>query len=72
VKDVASTLHGKVKVIKVDVDKNQQAAASYGIRSIPTLILFFKGRIIWKKAGLMRRKDLLAALESSLKNLSGN
>ena len=70
VKDVASAMHGKLKVIKVDVDKNQRAAAHYGIRSIPTLILFHKGQIIWKKAGLMRRKDLIAALESSINKIS--
>ena len=70
VKDVASSLHGKIKVIKVDVDKNQRAAQVYGIRSIPTLILFHQGRILWKKAGLMRRKELLSAIDSAIRNLS--
>jgi len=69
VKEVASSMHGKIKVIKVDVDKNQQAAHKYGIRSIPTLILFYKGKLVWKKAGLMRRKDLLSAMESAIKNI---
>ena len=70
VKDVASSLQGRIKVIKVDVDKNHHAAQTYGIRSIPTLILFFKGRIIWKQAGLMRRKDLMSSIEKSINNLA--
>ncbi len=70
VKDVASSLQGRIKVIKVDVDKNPRAAQTYGIRSIPTLILFYKGRIIWKQAGLMRRKELMATVEKFLNNLS--
>jgi thioredoxin 1 len=66
VKDVGSELHGKVKVIKVNVDKNQGAAYAYGIRGVPTLILFHKGKILWRKAGLMTRRDLLSQIKKHI------
>jgi len=44
--DVSSQIKGKAKVLKIDIDKNPQAAAYYNVRSVPTLILFKKGK--WK------------------------
>ena len=41
----------KIRVIKIDVDKNQNAAAQYGIRGVPTLILFKKGEMLWRESG---------------------
>jgi thioredoxin 1 len=43
----------RIRVIKVDVDKNQAVAARFKIRSIPTMILFKNGEIIWKKSGAL-------------------
>jgi len=63
IKQVAAELDGKVKVVKVDVDKNQAAAAAYGIRSIPTLILFHKGNVLWRHAGLIQAAGIRAELE---------
>lgn len=50
---VQANYSGRLKVIKVDVDKNQPAAARYGIRGVPTLMLFKKGQIVWQKSGAM-------------------
>jgi thioredoxin 1 len=66
VQEVSSMLNGRVKVIKVNVDKNQNASMKYGIRGIPTLILFRKGNILWRQAGLMSKMDLLHTLERYL------
>ena len=49
---VASDLGNDTKIIKVDIDKNRDAAAQYGIRSVPTLILFKEGEIVWRQSGL--------------------
>jgi len=49
---VASEMGDKTKVIKVDIDKNRDAATQYGIRSVPTLILFKEGEIVWRQSGL--------------------
>lgn len=44
---------GKLKVIKVNVDKNQTAALHYNVRSVPTLILFKKGNTVWRQSGAL-------------------
>lgn len=49
---VASEMGDDTKVIKVDIDKNRDAATQYGIRSVPTLILFKEGEIVWRQSGL--------------------
>jgi len=49
---VASEMGDETKIIKVDIDKNRDAAAQYGIRSVPTLILFKEGKIVWRQSGL--------------------
>ena len=53
-----------VRVVKIDVDKNQEVAATFKIRSVPTLLLFKKGEILWRQAGGMDAK----ALEQKIKN----
>ncbi|MGW8123751.1 thioredoxin [Roseivirga echinicomitans] len=65
-KEVAQAHEGKIKVIKVDVDKNQPLAQKFGVRSIPTLILFKKGKLIWKKGGLMTTRELSSLLEKEV------
>ena len=49
---VATEMGDETKIIKVDIDKNRDAAAKYGIRSVPTLILFKEGEIVWRQSGL--------------------
>jgi len=53
-----------VRVVKIDVDKNQEVAAKFKIRSVPTLLLFRKGEIVLRQAGGMDAK----ALEQKIKN----
>ncbi|MGK7396237.1 MAG: thioredoxin [Candidatus Cyclobacteriaceae bacterium M3_2C_046] len=62
VQDVARDFQGKVKVIKIDVDKNQSAAMKYNIRGVPTLILFSKGKILWQQSGVVPKHLLVSKL----------
>lgn len=48
----------KASIIKIDVDKNQQAAATYQISGVPTLILFKKGQILWRQSGVVAAAEL--------------
>lgn len=52
-KDVAQKLEGKVKIIKVDIDKNPQAANALNVRGVPTFILFKNGEVKWRQSGAM-------------------
>ena len=56
--EVSKKLEGKVKVIKVDIDKNPAAAGHYGIMSVPTLMLFSKGEVKWKQSGALPAHQL--------------
>jgi thioredoxin 1 len=55
---VAGDMQGKVKILKVNVDKNRDAAMKYGIQSIPTLMLFQKGEIKWKGVGVIQADQI--------------
>jgi thioredoxin 1 len=52
-KDLKSQLGEQVRIIKIDVDKNPQAAAAYQIQSVPTLMVFQKGEIKWRESGVV-------------------
>jgi thioredoxin 1 len=57
-KEVASKVDGKVKIITVDIDKNPHAARTYNVQSVPTLILFKNGEIKWRQSGVMQTGQL--------------
>ena len=52
-----------VKIIKVDVDKQPQAAQAMGIQGVPTLIIFQKGAVKWRQSGVVDAKQLKQALQ---------
>lgn len=60
VEDVATSMVGKAKVGKVNVDENPQTAGKYGIMSIPTLIIFNKGTVVKQLIGL-QSKDMIVS-----------
>ncbi|HUN12128.1 MAG TPA: thioredoxin [Rhabdaerophilum sp.] len=56
--EIAGEMAGKVKVVKVNVDENQEVAAQFGIRSIPTLMVFKGGKLAATKVGAGSKSDL--------------
>lgn len=56
--EIAAEMAGKVKVVKVNVDENQEVAAQFGIRSIPTLMVFKGGKLAATKVGAGSKSDL--------------
>ena len=53
----------KAKIIKIDVDKNQEVLANYQIQGVPTLILFKKGKIVWRQSGIVPAKTLQSIIQ---------
>ena len=64
--DVAKEFAGKLKVAKINIDENQQAPAQFGVRGIPTLMLFKAGAVEATKVGALSKSQLVAFLDSHL------
>ena len=61
---VVAELEGKVSLYKVNVDKHPQLSQQFASRSIPHLMLFKKGKILWRKGGLITNAELLKQLKA--------
>jgi len=64
--EIAADFQGKLKIAKVNVDENQQVTQKYGIRSIPTLMIFKGGTVQAQKVGAMSKSQLAAFIETNL------
>ncbi|PSL03769.1 thioredoxin [Cecembia rubra] len=64
--DTARQLGEKIKIVKVDVDKNPLAASKFQVRGVPTLILFQKGQILWRQSGVVPAHQLVNTIEGYL------
>lgn len=64
---VKDALGDRIRIIKVDVDKYGATAGRYQIQSVPTLMLFRNGEVLWRASGAMSKADLLATIDSFLK-----
>ena len=55
---VSKDVEGKARVIKVNIDKNQDAAMQYNVRAVPTFIIFKEGQQVWRHAGMIDKNTL--------------
>lgn len=63
---VASEFEGKLKVAKIDIDSNQNIPAKYGVRGIPTLLIFINGNVEATKVGALSGSQLNEFIESAI------
>lgn len=59
IQTVLTELEGTIKLLKVNVDKHPQLSQQFGVRSIPHYILFKRGKILWRKGGVLTKRELL-------------
>ena len=64
--EVAAEYDGRVRIGKVNIDEYQGLAAQYGVRSIPTLLLFKQGQVVDQLVGLRSKRDLKASFDRAL------
>lgn len=64
--DIAKAFRGKLYVVKVNIDEKPQIAAHYQVHSIPTLILFKNGKILWRTAGALPYSAFQAEIQRHL------
>jgi len=68
VEELAGEFEGKAKVGKVDVDSNPEISTKYGIRSIPSLLIFKDGEVVDQIVGAVPKSKLKKQLEAQLSN----
>ena len=58
-KEVKESLGDNIRILKIDVDKNQAIAQKYAIRSVPTLMVFKKGQVVFNQSGVIPANQLI-------------
>jgi thioredoxin 1 len=63
IQSVGEEMAGKARVLKIDIDRNQPLARQYGIQSVPTLMIFKAGKLLWRQSGAMDKNSLIKRIE---------
>ena len=61
-KQVKEELGVAVKIIKIDVDKNELLAAKYQVKGVPTLLLFINGKQVWRQSGVLQKNEIISII----------
>lgn len=62
-KEVKDSVGNSVSILKINVDKNQYLANQYKIKGVPTLLLFKKGKLLWRQSGVVQKHQLIELLK---------
>ncbi|GLU43933.1 thioredoxin [Allomuricauda sp. NBRC 101325] len=65
-KQVKDEMGDDLKIVKIDVDKNQSLANTFQVRGVPTLMLFKEGKQLWRQSGVLQKNELVQLAKSYL------
>lgn len=65
-KELKNSMGDRIRIVKIDTEKNQPLSAQLGIRSIPTLVVFQNGKEIWRQAGVVQAPQLESQINAAL------
>jgi len=63
-KELKQQLKDSIKIVKIDVDKNQTLAAKYQVRGVPTLMIFKDGKQVWRQSGVIQTNELVQIINN--------
>lgn len=66
IRDVAAALGDKAKVIKIDVDKNQELADALRIKGLPTLMIYKQGQMVWRQSGELDANTIISLVQEQV------
>ena len=65
-KEIKDSLGDRIKVLKVDVDKNQRLASALNIKGVPTLVLYKNSKLLWRQSGVIPKNDIVSIINEYL------
>ncbi|XLS30700.1 thioredoxin [Flavobacteriaceae bacterium M23B6Z8] len=64
IKEVKQELGDRIKVVKIDVDKNQKLASRFQVRGVPTMMLFQNKKQLWRQSGVLPKQEIIQIINS--------
>lgn len=64
-KQVKDEMGDALKIVKIDVDKNQAIASKYQVRGVPTILLFKNGKQVWRQSGVLQKNEIVRIVKSN-------
>ena len=65
-KNVKEIMGDKIKVLKIDVDKNQRLATALNVKGVPTLVLYKSSKLLWRQSGVVQKNDIISKINEYL------
>ncbi len=65
-KEVKENMGDKIKLLKVDVEKNQRLATALNVQGVPTLVLYKNSQILWRQSGVVLKNDIVSKINEYL------
>jgi thioredoxin 1 len=66
IQEIKNEMGAKIKVVKIDVDKNQSLSGKLDVRSIPTIMIYQNGEVKWRESGVQTKQAILSKLNSMM------